>query len=225
MRYRKRTKLGVLFLFCFIVGSCASITIENSYIAGSTISVNRPTSVDAGKLNTTGEDIGQALGAVFGAGSLEEAQQAINRLGDLVIKRLQRNETQKAPSIGPQTSVRPSDLLKRRIFPRITWGTEALAADLDFKWRGVAGATNYFIEYSTDQGTSWIGKKLTGALTMDAQGEVTWTYPGAPETGLLLFRVSAQNANGSATRVECGAWYNHLWKPLSPPSGGAIQSR
>jgi hypothetical protein len=218
----KRRHLAIVVaIMVFAVVSCATITIENSYIAGSTISVNRPTNVDAGKLSTTGEDIGQALGAVFGAGSLEEAQQAINRLGDLVIKRIQK----KAATVGPQTSVRPSDILKRRIFPRLLWGTNAFAADLPFEWNGVAAATGYFLEYSKDQGSTWEGKKLTGALSMDANGRVQWTYAGAPETGLLLFRVSAQNANGSSTRVECGAWYNHLWKPLAAPSGSGIVSK
>ena len=54
---------------------------------------------------------------------------------------------------------------------------------------------------------------------------MSWTYTGVPETGLVIFRVSAVNATGKATRTESGAWYNHLWKPLGSPSGGAIVNR
>jgi hypothetical protein len=104
---------------------------------------------------------------------------------------------------------------------RVAW-----AADCDFKWTGVSNATGYDIEYSADGGTTWTGRKTTGALVMDAAGEVRWTYTGVPETGLIIFRVSALGSGGArATRVECGAWYNHLWKPLGTPSGSGIVGR
>lgn len=101
-------------------------------------------------------------------------------------------------------------------------GGEAWAADCQFVWKAVSGATGYELEYSTDQGATWTGRKATGALTPDANGDVIWTYTGVPETGLVLFRVSATNATGRATRLEYGAWYNHKWKPMASPAGGGI---
>src|SRR5574343_249832 len=93
----------------------------------------------------------------------------------------------------------------------------AQAVDIPLQWKAVDRATDYFIEISTDSGATWIGKKFTGPLTADAQGFVSWTYPGAPETGLVMFRCSSQNAAGVATKTEGGAWYDHTKKlPQAP---------
>lgn len=111
----------------------------------------------------------------------------------------------------------------KRVFPR--WdgiGHTVYAAVCKYSWKSVAGATSYALEYSSDNGATWVGKKNTGALTPDANGDVAYLYSGVPETGLMLFRVSALNASGSATRTEYGAWYNHLWKPMAAPTGGRI---
>lgn len=129
---------------------------------------------------------------------------------------------QPPPTAAPMSRIHPfrrsiGDRLRELIGPSAAW-----AADCVFSWRAVQGATGYELEYSADGGTTWTGRKSTGPLTPDAQGEVSWTYTGVPETGLLLFRVSAVNASGKAVRTESGAWYNHLWKPLGSPSGGAI---
>lgn len=104
-----------------------------------------------------------------------------------------------------------------------TRGGAAWAADCQFSWKASTGATGYEIEYSADQGVTWTGKKATGPLTPDAAGDVTYTYTGVPETGLILFRVSAVNATERAVRLEAGAWYNHRWKPMGPPSGSGIR--
>ena len=112
-----------------------------------------------------------------------------------------------------------------RVFPAWVGPTQAWAADCKFSWKSVAGASGYSLEYSPDQGVTWTGKKTTGALTPDSNGDVSFTYTSVPETGLMLFRISATNASGSSTRTEYGAWYNHLWKPMDRPSGGGIMNQ
>ena len=99
----------------------------------------------------------------------------------------------------------------------------AFAADCTFSWKASTGATGYYLEYSLDHGVTWTGKKTTGPLTPDAAGEVSWIYTGVPETGLVLFRVAATNASSESIRLEAGAWYNHLWKPVVAPGGAVIR--
>ena len=105
----------------------------------------------------------------------------------------------------------------------VFFSSAVYAADCDFSWKASNGATGYYLEYSRDGGTTWIGRKDTGPLQPNAQGECEWTYLGVPEDGLCLFRVAAVNSVMSAPRLESGAWYNHLWKPIPSPSGSGIR--
>jgi hypothetical protein len=97
------------------------------------------------------------------------------------------------------------------------------AADCTFAWKASSGATGYYLEYSTDNGVTWVGKKTTGPLTPDSNGEVSYLYTGIPETGLVIVRVAATNATSEAVRLESGAWYNHQWKPIGAPSGAGVR--
>jgi hypothetical protein len=83
------------------------------------------------------------------------------------------------------------------------------AADIDLSWPPVDGAIGYYVFMSTDSGGSWSDPKIT-PLT-----EYTWVQ--APDSGLVLWRVAAFNAQGVSLRTESGAWYNGDWQLVAQP--------
>lgn len=91
----------------------------------------------------------------------------------------------------------------------------AHAADVPLKWDPAQGATGYKIYLSQDQGVTW-------STPLDVGNVTAFTYTGAPEDKLLLFRSSAYNEGGEAVRTWSGAWYDHRKKPLTPPTGQGI---
>lgn len=95
------------------------------------------------------------------------------------------------------------------------WGACAMAADVTLKWDAASGATSYKIQMSTDQGATWPTERTVATGT-------TYTWTGAPDTGLLLFRAVSINAQGAAIRTEAGVWFNNGWKlPVQPGGLGA----
>lgn len=74
------------------------------------------------------------------------------------------------------------------------------SADLKLSWDPSDGATGYRVQISTDLGKTW-------SEPNDAGDSVTLTWMGAPDTGLILFRVSAYNSQGEAVNYNKGAWY------------------
>jgi hypothetical protein len=90
-------------------------------------------------------------------------------------------------------------------------GTPSLAADLYLAWDPSDGATGYTVQLSTDLGATW-------SETRDTGNSVTFTWTGAPDTGLVLLRASAYNAQGEATNYKKGAWYRGDWGAPSPAS-------
>ena len=88
-------------------------------------------------------------------------------------------------------------------------------AEVSLKWDAVDGATGYNLYQSFDMGATW----STGA-DMGAQVAVTVTVM---EAGLVLFKVSAYNANGETVTEWQGAWYNYQWRPLDAPVGLGVQ--
>lgn len=92
----------------------------------------------------------------------------------------------------------------------------AYAADVGHKWDAVDGADGYRLYQSVDNGVTWVqtGSDVT---------TTTMTAIGVPDTGLVLFRVSAFNASGETIREWSGSWYNGDWKPLDSPSGNGIE--
>lgn len=90
-------------------------------------------------------------------------------------------------------------------------GTSSLAADLNLAWDPSDDATGYKVQISTDLGDTWSEPR-------DAGNSVTFTWTGAPDTGLVLFRASAHNAQGEATNYKKGAWYRGDWGAPAPAS-------
>lgn len=93
-------------------------------------------------------------------------------------------------------------------------GAVAFAADVPLKWDVATGATGYKIQMSTDNGATWpTSRVVTGGTT------TSYTWTGAPETGLVMFRVTATNAQGEAIRTDAGCWFNKGWQ-LPQMAGG-----
>ena len=82
----------------------------------------------------------------------------------------------------------------------------ALCADVPMKWDAVPGAT-YKIQMSTDSGLTWPTERVVPV----ASG-TTYTWLGAPDTGLVLFRAVSVNAQGSTIRTDAGVFFNRSWQ-------------
>lgn len=91
----------------------------------------------------------------------------------------------------------------------------AWAADFTLQWDAVADATGYKLYRSVDSGVTW-------EMIEDVPGASEKALTGQPDTGLVLYRVSAYNANGETIRAWSGAWYNGDWQPPSDPGGLGI---
>jgi hypothetical protein len=90
--------------------------------------------------------------------------------------------------------------------------TACYSADLPLAWDASANATGYKLQISTDMGATW-------GEVRDAGNSITFTWLGAPDTGLVLFRVSAYNTTGEAWGTTKGAWYCGTWV-VPPPAVG-----
>lgn len=104
----------------------------------------------------------------------------------------------------------------------------AHAVNVNLKWTASPNCNNYLVFMSVDGGQSWDGGRATGTLTPDAQGEVTFGYDNAPDTGLVLFLVRAQGPTGLLSIVvPRGAFiYQDMPAmsdpvPPSPPGSGS----
>jgi len=92
---------------------------------------------------------------------------------------------------------------------------QALCADVPLQWNVAPGATSYKIQMSTDSGITWPTERVVSSGT-------AFTWLGAPETGLVLFRAVAVNAQRTTIRTDAGVWYNKLWQlPTAVGSLGA----
>lgn len=96
------------------------------------------------------------------------------------------------------------------LYPALAFG-----ADVTLQWDASVGATGYKLQMSTDSGATWSAEKDTTATTY------VWT--GAPDTGLVLFRVAAYNATGKAIRTEAGVWYRGDWIVPNKPQGVGVK--
>lgn len=92
----------------------------------------------------------------------------------------------------------------------------AHAADVKLAWDPSDNASGYRIYMSTDQGKTW-------DMGTDAGDVVQYNYPNVPDTGLILFRVSAYNSSNEVIRYEAGVWYCADWVPPTQPSGIGIE--
>ena len=97
----------------------------------------------------------------------------------------------------------------------VLFASSVYAADVNLTWDVSSGATGYKIYQTVDNGLTWDAGVDVGNVTV-------YTKTAVPDSGLVLFRVSAYNAQGEAVRSWSGAWYNGDWK-LDSPSGAGIE--
>lgn len=84
----------------------------------------------------------------------------------------------------------------------------ALSWTQTYSWSVVATATSYKVEKSVDNGVTWV--------VAGTPATPTFAYTGT-ETGLVLFRISACNANACTLRPTDGLWHNDGAQfPLAP---------
>lgn len=88
----------------------------------------------------------------------------------------------------------------------------AMAAPLTLTWQPVPDAAKYTLYDSVDNGVTWrkVADTTSPSLLVDA-----------PDTGLVLYYVSATNAKGESANRSRGAWFNWQWQSL--PNKLAIQ--
>ncbi len=91
-----------------------------------------------------------------------------------------------------------------------------LAASVDLRWEAVPGATGYKVYQSINAGVSWTVAATLGNV-------LTATLTNVPDTGEVLFRFSAFNAQTETIRMNAGVWYNGSWTPLSILTGPGIR--
>jgi hypothetical protein len=92
----------------------------------------------------------------------------------------------------------------------------AFGADVTMTWDVSPGATGYKVQMSTDKGVTW-------GVTRDAGNVTSYTWLGAPNTGLLLFRATAYNAANEAIRSDAGVWYCGDWVVPGKPKGVGVE--
>lgn len=99
--------------------------------------------------------------------------------------------------------------------------TPSLAVDLTLEWKAVTGATGYRVYLSTDNGATWDAGADIGPGN-PINGHLTATYIGAPESGLILLKISAYNATAETVTDWQGVWYDHTRRPLGYTTGMGI---
>lgn len=87
------------------------------------------------------------------------------------------------------------------------------AADIKTAWDASAGG---LLATKSKLALTW---ELPGRSPGMQANSTTFTWDGAPDTGLLLFRAAAYNQSQEVIRYEAGAWYNGSWKPPANPTG------
>lgn len=87
----------------------------------------------------------------------------------------------------------------------VLFASIAYSADVTLTWDASDGAIGYKVYISVDNGVTWTEAR-------DVENILICTLTNVPDKGLLLFKVSAYNANGEAVRDWSGAWFNGDWK-------------
>lgn len=90
----------------------------------------------------------------------------------------------------------------------------AYAIDVPLSWDAVSSADGYKVYQTDDIGVTW-------TMVADVT-ETNTTILNVPDTGLVLFRVSAYNSGCEVLRSWSGAWANKMWD-LDSPSGAGVQ--
>ncbi len=92
----------------------------------------------------------------------------------------------------------------------------AQAADVTLRWDASAGATSYKVYQSLDNGLTW-------SIGVDVGNVVQTTITGVPETGLVMFLVSAIKGGVESLPVWRGAWYDYRKLPPGFPAALGVQ--
>lgn len=101
-------------------------------------------------------------------------------------------------------------MIARLIFSILVFiATSASAVDVTMAWTASAGATGYKIRMSIDGGHRWDTERDTGST------DTTYTWVGAPEDRLLLFKVAAYDATNTAFNNYAGCWYDYRLKVVA----------
>lgn len=91
------------------------------------------------------------------------------------------------------------------------------AASITLQWDPSTGATGYHLFKSLDNGVTWVQiADVTGSPLP------TTAVIQAEDGKLVLYRVSAYNANGEAIQYTRGAWYDSALVP--PAAAGGLRT-
>lgn len=88
----------------------------------------------------------------------------------------------------------------------LVFTTHAYAVDVTMAWTASDGATGYKVRMSVDGGHRWDIERDTEST------DTTYTWVGAPEDRLLLFKVAAYNATDLKYNNYGGCWYDYRLK-------------
>ena len=96
------------------------------------------------------------------------------------------------------------------LIPALSFG-----ATVPLKWDTALGATGYKIYQSVNAGQTW-------TLVQDVGNVLSYTILNAPDTGLVLYRLGAYNAQGEVVRTNAGAWFNGALTLPGNPGGVGV---
>lgn len=103
--------------------------------------------------------------------------------------------------------------MKKFIFLLLFFPALCQSAEVGMAWGPVDGASGYKVYQSVDQGKTWTELATVAEPAYDAHS--------VPDTGLVLFRVSAVGPSGESISREKGAWYCGDFKLPAPGGLGA----
>ena len=90
-----------------------------------------------------------------------------------------------------------------------------MASDVAFKWDATPWATGYQIQMSIDLGATW-------GAPVDVKNVLAYTWLGAPDDKLVLFRISAYDTSvppQTVTNAWSGTWWDGRKLHLPAPKG------
>lgn len=97
------------------------------------------------------------------------------------------------------------------------------AADVTLSWDVSAGATEYRLSMSTDVGGTWTQVAVLPASACDSTAARCETTLAIAESGYVLLRVAAANANGETIRYDAGVWHCGDCVPPDPVRNQGVQ--
>ena len=103
----------------------------------------------------------------------------------------------------------------------------AQASDLPLFWtapvsNGGPAVTGYKIYMSTSVDSTKTPPVVTWAAGVDVGNITSYVYKNVPDTGLVLFMISAYNVNGETINRWAGPWWDGTKQPLGNPTASGI---